>query len=156
MKFIRKHLIAIIIVLIVILIIVGVILYLNSKPKLANIGNSYKFNSEEIELPNTVSYKNEKLSSKHCLNDVCIEDATFYYNNEVGRVEYTITNNSDKTVSGYMKMVFNEQSLVIVYKDLFPKRTVKSSSQYMGMEITDKNDYKLEKLTKEEIKSIIK
>ena len=147
MKFNKKHGIILIIGLIIILIIIGLILYLNKKPRPANIGNSYKFNGEEIELPNTVNYKNEKLSSKHCLKDICIEDANFYYNEEVGRVEYTITNLSNKTVSGY---------LVITYKDLLPKKSIKSFSQYMGVKIKDKSDYKLEKLSKEEIKKIIK
>ena len=156
MKFNKKHGIILIIGLIIILIIIGLILYLNKKPRPANIGNSYKFNGEEIELPNTVNYKNEKLSSKHCLKDICIEDANFYYNEEIGRVEYTITNLSDKTVSGYLKMVFNDSYLVITYKDLLPKKSIKSFSQYMGVEIKDKSDYKLEKLSKEEIKKIIK
>ena len=73
MKFNKKHGIILIIGLIIILIIIGLILYLNKKPRPANIGNSYKFNGEEIELPNTVNYKNEKLSSKHCLKDICID-----------------------------------------------------------------------------------
>ena len=156
MKFIRKHLILLIIILIVILVVVGIILFLNRNPRRDNIGNTYKFNNEVVELPNTVSYKNDNLISKHCLKDICIENATFYYNDEMGRVEYTITNNSNKTVSGYLKMVFNDQSLIIVYKDLVPKKTINSFSQYTGIEIKDKTDYKLEKLSKEEIKSIIK
>ena len=53
-------------------------------------------------------------------------------------------------------MVFNDSYLVITYKDLLPKKSIKSFSQYMGVEIKDKSDYKLEKLSKEEIKKIIK
>ena len=53
-------------------------------------------------------------------------------------------------------MVFNDKSLVVVYKDLVPKQTINSFSQYSGIEITDKSDYKLEKLSKKEIKQIIK
>lgn len=156
MKFIRKYMIILIIVLIVILITVGIILFLNRNPRRDNVGNSYNYNNEIIELPNTISYKNEKLSEKHCLKNICISDVTFYYNEEIGRVEYTITNNSNKTVSGYLKMVFNDKSLVVVYKDLSPKQTINSFSQYSGIEINDKSDYKLEKLSKKEIKQIIK
>lgn len=156
MKFIRKYMIILIIVLIVILITVGIILFLNRNPRRDNVGNSYKYNNEVVELPNTVTYKNEKLSEKHCLKNICISDVTFYYNEEIGRVEYTITNNSNKTVSGYLKMVFNDKSLVVVYKDLSPKQTINSFSQYSGIEINDKSDYKLEKLSKKEIKQIIK
>ena len=156
MKFIKKHGIIIIIVLIIILLIIGLILYLNARPKLKNIGNNYYYSENIVELPGTVTYKNDSLSSEHCLNNICISDVTFHYNNEVGKVDYKITNNSNKIVSGYLKMVFQNQSLLIVYKDLVPKRTINSSSQYMGIEIKDKSDYKLEKLSKEEIKKIIK
>lgn len=148
--------IILIIVLIVILITVGIILFLNRNPRRDNVGNSYNYNNEIIELPNTVTYKNEQLTLKHCLKNICISDVTFYYNEEIGRVEYTITNDSNKIVSGYLKMVFNDKSLVVVYKDLVPKQTINSFSQYSGIEINDKSDYKLEKLSKKEIKQIIK
>lgn len=156
MKFIKKYRILIVSVLLVILIVVGVILFLNSKKKDTGRGNEYNFGDEVIELPGTTNYKNDKLSSKHCLNHICITDAVFYYNDKVGRVEYKITNTSKKNKSGYLKMIFNNQSLLVVYKDLSPNETIKSESQYMGIEIEDKSDYKLEKLTDEEISKIIK
>lgn len=156
MEFIKKNRILIVIVLIIILVIVGVVLFLTSNPKDTGKGNSYTFGDDVIDLPGSTTYKNDLLSSKHCLNNICISDATFYYNDEVGKVEYTITNTSKKKVSGYLKMVFNEQSLLIVYNDLKPNKTIKSESQYVGIEIKDKSDYKLEELTKEELSKIIK
>ena len=156
MKFIKKHGILIIIVLIVILVIVGVILFLNSMKKDTGKGNEYDFDDEVIELPGTTSYKNDELSAKHCLNNICIDKATFYYNDNIGRVEYTITNTSKTKKSGYLKMVFKDKSLIVVYKDLEPNKTIKSQSQYQGVEIEDKSNYKLEKLTQEEINKIIK
>lgn len=156
MKLERKHKILIIIILLIILLVVGVVLFLNSKKIPDKRGNYYNMSDEVIELPDTVTYENSSLSSKHCLKDICINDAVFYYNNEVGRVEYTITNTSNKVVSGYLKMVFKDQSLIVIYKNLGPKKTIKSSSQYMGIEIKDKSDYKLVKLNKKEIKKIIK
>lgn len=155
MEFLKNKKILIIIIAIIILIIIGLILFfLNGKKDTR--GNNYNYNNEAIQLPGTTEYKNEELSSKHCLNDICIEDATFYYNDQIGRVEYTITNTSKKTKSGYLKMVFKEQTLLIVYNDLKPNSTVKSESQYMGIEIKDKSNYELKKLTKEEISKIIK
>ena len=53
-------------------------------------------------------------------------------------------------------MVFNNKSLIIAYNDLKSMETVKSESQYMGIEIEDKSDYKLVELTEEEINKIIK
>jgi uncharacterized protein YxeA len=156
MNFIKKYKILIIIVLIIILIIVGVILFFTYGGHDSGRGNNYIIDDEVIELPGTVTYKSETLSSKHCLNDICISDAIFYYNGEIGRVEYKITNTSNKKKSGYLHMVFKDQTLLVRYKDLEPNKTVESKSQYTGIEITDKSDYKLEELTKEEINKIKK
>jgi hypothetical protein len=53
-------------------------------------------------------------------------------------------------------MVFKNKTLKVVYQDLAPKKTIRSQSQYSGIEIKDKSDYKLEKLTKEEISKLVK
>lgn len=156
MEFIKKHKILIIVIGIVLLLIIGIILFIISGSKILTRGNRYNFSDEIIELPNTVTYKNEELSKEHCLNKICISNAVFHYNDDIGRVEYSITNNSKKTTSGYMKMVFKEQSLIVVYKDLGPGETIKSESQYMGIKIEDTSDYKLVKLTKKEISKIVK
>ncbi len=156
MNFIKKNRILIIVILLIILIVVGVILFINSKPKDTGRGNDYKFKEEVIEIPGTITYKNDELSAKHCLKKICIENVVFYYNDKVGRVEYTITNTSKKKKSGYLKMVFNNNSLIVAYNDLESMETIKSESQYMGIEIEDKSDYKLVELTEEEINKIIK
>lgn len=147
-----KKKILIIIITIIILALIGIIIF-SITPKSSELGNAYTFSNEKVK---EETYKNDKLSSKHCLNSICIEDATFYYNDNMGRVEYIITNTSNKTVSGYLKMVFKNQTLKVVYQDLAPKKTIRSQSQYSGIEIDDKSDYKLEKLTKEEISKIVK
>ena len=132
-------------------------MFLNSGSKDTGRGNDYKFQEEVIEIPGTTIYKNDELSAKHCINEICIENVVFYYNDKVGRVEYTITNTSKKKKSGYLKMVFNNTtSLLITYSDLESNESIKSESQYMGIEIEDKSDYKLVELTEEEINKIIK
>lgn len=156
MKFIKKHIILIIIIAIIILLIIGTILFFTSGIKGRISGNHYSYGKEVIDLPGTTTYKNEELASKHCIKDICIENAVFYYTSEVGRVEYEITNNSNKKASGYLKMVFDNQSLIVVYKDIKPKETIKTESQYMGIEIKNKNDYELKELTKEEVNKLIK
>ena len=145
----------IIIVTIILLILIALIIFFIS-PKAPKLGNSYDVNTEKVELPNTSTYKNDKLSSKHCLNNICINNVIFYYNDNMGRIEYTITNTSNKVQSGYLKMVFGDRELTIVYKDLEPKKTINSRYQYSGIEISDKSDYKLRKLTKEEMSKFIK
>ena len=152
----KNNKILIIVIAIIILVIVGLIVLLIPKKGEDEWGNSYNFSDDVVELPDTVTYNNEKLTSRHCLNSICVEEVTFYYSNDTGRVEYTITNTSNKTKSGYLKMVFKNEFLIIAYKDLVPKRTIKSRTQYTGKEIKDKSDYKLKKLTKEEISKIKK
>ena len=159
MKFIKNNKILIIIIAIVISVIIGLILFFTSGNGKETPGNSYIFSTEKSEIPGTITYSNEKLASKHCLNDVCISDVVFYYKDDQGRVEYKITNNSSnyrKAKSGYLKMVFDDKSLLVVYNNLRSGVTVKSQAQYMGMEIKNKEDYKLEKLTKKEISKLIK
>lgn len=156
MNFIKKNKILIIIICIVILIVIGLILFFNNNSKQEPEINDYNYNNTPRELTNTTVYSNDTLSSSHCLNGICISKATFYYTDSVGRVEYTITNTSNKVKSGYLKMVFNEQSLIVSYKNLKPNESIISKSQYMGMEIKNKDDYKLEKLSDDEISQIIK
>lgn len=156
MKFIKKNKILIIIICIIVLIVIGLILFFNSNREQEPEINDYNYNNTPRELTDTTVYSNDNLSSSHCLNGICISKATFYYTDSVGRVEYTITNTSDKEKSGYLKMVFKEQSLIISYKKLKPKESITSKSQYIGMEISNKEDYKLEKLSDDEISQIIK
>ena len=149
----KKNKIIIIIITIAILILVGLIIFFITPKNNNYIGNTYNFSDDTLKED---TYKSDQLSSKHCLNNICINDVTFYYNDKMGRVEYTITNNSNEVESGYLKMVFNDQSLLVIYKNLNPNETINSRSQYEGIEIKDKSDYKLEKLTKEEISKIVK
>ena len=152
----KKVLIIVISVLVLILVIVGLVLFFTHNGKDNRRENNYDINDEIIDLPGTVTYTSDELNSKHCLKGICIENATFSYTDQIGKVEYTITNTSKKKKSGYLKMVFGNQTLLVVYKNLKPNWTVKSSSQYVGVEITDKNDYELKELTKEEISQIVK
>lgn len=151
-----KRKILIIVIIIVILLLIGLMIFLNIKPKGDEGLNSYDFKNDAVELPNTTTYENEKLSSSHCVKDICIDNVKFYYNDNEGRVEYTITNKSRDIKSGYLKMIFNDQELLVVYKDLGPKKTIKSRSQYIGFEIKDKDNYVLKKLSKEEISKLKK
>lgn len=157
MKKLKENKLTLIIILaMIILIIVGVVLFFTSNPTGKKILNNYNFKDETVELDGTNVYKNENLYSKHCLNGICINEATFYYNDKEGRVEYTITNTSNEVKSGYMRMIFGSQSLVIVYKDLAPNKTINSRSQYEGVDIKDKSDYKLLEFTEEEISKMPK
>jgi len=149
--------ILIMIIIAIAIIIVGIILISiipknkgEEKPKYTN---SYKFIKDKN--PDIKEYTNDKLNSKHCLNDICIENAKFYYKENEGKVVYTITNNSKKEKEVFLYMIFNEKKLLIHYKKLKPNEKVTSYSEYIGVDIENKDDYTLQALTEEQKNSII-
>ena len=119
-------------------------------------GNSYNFTSNVVEEKGITIYSSPQLKAAHCLNSVCIENASFYYNEKGGRVEYIIHNQSNTIYDGFIKMVFNEQSLVISIRNLAPGQSVKSSSYYLGVQIKEKDDYQLQELTEEDKSKIVR
>lgn len=147
-------------VLIVIFLIVLLILWSNYSKKeeitKESVVNNYKMANDIVELPETVSYTNDKLEEKHCLNSICISNTSFHYRNNEGTVNYNITNVGDSIKSGLLKMNFSGTSLIVVFQDLGPGESVSSSSQYVGMEILNKEDFKLEVLKKSDNNIIIK
>ena len=156
-EFIKKNIVIIIIIIAITIIFAGVLSLIISQNK-NNSSNSEKYKLKETvkEMPGTKRYTTEQLRSSHCLEKICITDATFYYVDDKGRVEYTITNNSDDVVSGYLKMVFENQSLVIAYNSVNPHQTVKTASYYQNVVFDNKSDYVLQPLDKKDLENIVK
>lgn len=151
--------IKIVIILTIIFLGIGlfeIILFSQKKEEKGSNGNNYHFSNEVKEEEGIVIYTNPQLKAAHCLNSICIEDASFYYNKDGGRVEYTIHNQSNDVYEGYLKMIFQEQSLVVAIRKLAPGQSVKSSSYYLGIEIKDKDDFVLQELTEDEKSKIVK
>ncbi len=148
-----------IIIAIIILLLIGfieIIIFSQKKDNNTSSINSYHFTGKVKEADDIVIYTNPQLKASHCLNLICVENASFYYNTNSGRVEYTIHNQSNNQYNGYLKMVFQEQSLVISIKDLAPGESIKTSSYYLGIKINNKEDYLLQELTDEEKSKIVK
>ncbi len=103
----------------------------------------------------TKTYTNDQLKASHCIDSICIIDAKFYYTEAGGRVEYTIENQGTEVASGYLKMIYGNQSLLVAYQNLNPQEKAVTSSFYVGIEIENKDDYLLEKLTEEEINKVV-
>ncbi len=118
--------------------------------------NEYNFSDKVEELPGTVVYSNPKLKSAHCLDGVCIDEATFYYIDDTGRVDYLITNNSNEKKSGYLKMKFSKGYLLIAYNNIGVGASVKTTSQYKGFDLSKESDYVLENLSEKELSEIEK
>lgn len=148
-----------IIIAIIIFLCIGVfeiIIFSRKKEDNTSKGNSYQFSDKVKNEDDITVYTNPQLAGAHCLNSICIESASFYYNENGGRVEYTIHNQSNEVYEGYLKMVFQQQSLIVAIHKLAPGQTVNSSSYYLGVEIKDKEDYQLQELTEEEKSKIVK
>ena len=155
-KIIAKNMKLVVICLSIILALCIIIsLFLISKTNKENITN-YEIVDEVVELPGTNIISNDNLSINHCLNDICVSDVTIYKAGNNGRLECSIVNNSTKTKTGYFKLVFPETYFIIYYDELNPGIPEKSIAQYTNKKLTDTSDYKLEELTKEEQKNIIK
>lgn len=157
-KFITENMKIIIIILsilILLLIIIGLI-FAAKTTKDRNDQTDYTFSNEVVELPGTKILKSDKLAEEHCLDNICVSDVIIYTVNNEGRMECNITNKSNDTKSGYLRLKFNKESLIISYQDLSPDSSSKATAQYTNKKIDNINDYSLEKLTKEEIKTLIK
>ena len=91
----------IIVVAAVLLLIVVVVaaLFLGKKDADTNNAtqNNYVIGPVE-EKEGTTIYTSEVLKAEHCLDSICVEDVTFYYTEEGGRIEYSIINKSDSDI----------------------------------------------------------
>ena len=145
-----------------IVIIIGIILAINisneRKQLLENMTdvNNYVIKEKVIEMPGTKVISNDALKSTHCLKDVCISNVTIYADGKDGRIECLVKNNSEKTISDYLKIKINDNSLVIAYDNLRPGKESKSTVRYSGMDFTNITDYSLKELTAKEKKKFIK
>lgn len=157
-KWVKAHketvYIVLIIVALLVVIILGVLLAPEKKDN-PKSNNNYHFTNEVKEIEGTVEYSTDDLKKDHCIDDICISDATFYYLGDEGRIDYVVTNNSSSKKSGSYKMVFGDEYLVVYFTDIEPGKSFKTTSQYIGKTIPNMDDYTLDYLTDEEQSKII-
>jgi hypothetical protein len=158
LKNMDKRRIILIVVIIIVLIILLILAFFGSLEKFENkeIDNDkqYNFTGNFVELPNTVTVSNSSLSTQHCLNNICISNLKIYYIDNDGRAEYTITNNSSSTASGYLKINFGSESLIAVYKNLNAGSSITTISMYNSKDLSGVTSYTLEQLTETDLESI--
>ena len=156
MKKNQKILIIVIVIVLVIVLSILSVIFEKKKPTNDKLNNNYEISNKIEDEPGTKSYTNEKIKRSHCIDNICVEDVIFYYNDNQGRIEYKVINKSSKKSSGYMKIVYSNKSFVVIYNDLEPGQSIETRSQFSDIKISDQDDYKLEKMSKEEINKIIK
>lgn len=151
----KKKLILIIIIIALILVLVGISLFgpqneKEEKKKLSYISDEY------VELPGTVTITNDALNSYHCIDFVCVSNVKIYYVDNDGRVEYTITNFSDKVASGYFKLNFGNTYILASYNKLKVNKSVNATTMFISKDLSQATDYSIERLSDEEISKIKK
>lgn len=153
-----KHKKLIIIILIILLSLIGFISYKSFHKNKSNgkKPDNYKISKDKVEIPGTIRYTNNDLQSSHCVDKICIDGVVFYYIGDTGRIDYYISNYSLKEASGYLKLKFGDKILYAIYKNLGSGKTIKSTSQFMEVNITNKENYELEKISEKEFSNIVK
>ena len=157
-KLVAAHKEIVFIVLIIVFLLIAIVLGVwlaPDKKENKKSNDKYQFTGEVKEIEGTTEYSNDDLKKDHCIDDICISEATFYYLGNEGRVDYVITNKSSSKQSGSYKMVFGDDYLVVYFTDLEPGKPVKTTSQYVGKTIPNMENYTLEYLTEEEKSKII-
>ena len=157
-KWINTHKEVIFIVLIIVFLLLAIVLGIllaPGKKENQKSNDKYHFTGEVKEIAGTTKYSNDNLKKDHCIDDICITEATFYYLGDEGRIDYVITNKSSSKKSGSYKMVFGDDYLIIYFTDLEPNKSFKTTSQYVGKTISNMDDYTLEYLSEEEKSKII-
>ena len=117
--------------------------------------NHYSVSSEKGQASYDTTYTNEKLKAVHCVDSICIENVTLYYQGTNGKMEYTIENRGSEAVSGFVQLVFGDKSLIVSYQDLKAKQKIQGSSYFTEIKIQNTEDYVLKKLTDEEKSEIV-
>lgn len=158
----KKNGVKIIIVIAAVFLLIGIIEIVvfsrkekENTPDPLTVQSHYQFSEEVEKLPGTKEYTSETLAASHCLDGICVENAKFIYTESGGRLEYTLINQTNVMATGLMKMVFDKQSLVIVYQDLAPKAKVETASYYTDKTIEKMEDYHLERLSADDKKKIV-
>lgn len=147
--------IAALIVICIATIIVSVVSYRRNNPQDNTHKNNYDISEKVIEMPGTKIITNDNMKAEHCLNDICLTNATFYSNGKVGRVECIIINKTSEVKSGYLKLLVNGKNLILSYDNLEPQSEKKAIIRYKGADLSSVEDYTLSNLSDQEVKAII-
>lgn len=149
--------------LMIIIIVLSIIFFLIIALIIFNDGDKKKNNnikkSNEIVFTDKDKYKdaeiitNENFKKNHCIDSICINNLIIYKSKDYYNIELKIKNKSKKIATGYLKVIFNDIEIPVVYNNL------KSNDETIYTIEFDKEmklgeDYKVKKLTKKEIENI--
>lgn len=108
------------------------------------------------EIPGTFIRSIDSLNKKHCKDDICISNMKIFYRKNQGRIEYEITNNSKKKVSGAFKLKFDNGNVTyIVFSKLNKGESRKGVISYSETDYSNVYDYSLKRLSDSELKKLL-
>ncbi len=125
----------------------------NVNKKESNLINDYKFSSSE-KYKDAEIITNDKLKSNHCIDNICISNLIIYQAKSYCNIEMNITNKGKFKASGYLKLVFKDQEMTVKYNNLESKATRNYTIHLNENKLNDMSDFKVRKLTKDELKNI--
>ena len=108
------------------------------------------------EKPGTLIRNLDSLRKEHCKDDICVKNVIVYYIKNQGRIEYEITNNSKKKVTGAFKIKFdNGKSSYIIFNKLKKNETRQGVISFTDLDLSNIYDYSLTRLKDDEFKKLV-
>lgn len=143
----KKNAIIVVIIILVVLLIIGLIV----KWYTSRVVEDPNFEGVTIlpgipNDPNRSTISNWKLKKEQCIDDICVKNVKITCYDDRGNITYVVTNKGKEKASGYLKLVFENYSAIIVYKDIEPGKSSDGFTGYSGYDLRKVNNYKLEKL----------
>lgn len=112
-------------------------------------------NKKELEVEKEKTNTNPKLTEKHCLNSLCTSNMKMTYQKKVGKLAFTLKNESAELVpAGFLKITSKEDNLisyVVYYDELQPNEKVDLSVICDSNNIIKIKDYELTALSEKEL-----
>ena len=108
------------------------------------------------EKPGTLIRNLDSLRKEHCKDDICVKNVIVYYIKNQGRIEYEITNNSKKKVTGAFKIKFdNDKSSYIIFNKLKKNETRQGVISFTNLDLSNIYDYSLTRVKDDELKKLV-
>ena len=162
-----KKIISLIIIIILLLLVLSLVYFLGKKDtnkgqelidgKYIKSGEYYFDTSANAYDPNILIRTSDAIKKEHCLDNICLSDVVIKYTREnEGYVQSTVTNKSKSKQSGYVKMDFGDDLILLVSYNLKPNESDTSYSIYNSLDLNNVVDYKLIKVSESEEKKYSK
>lgn len=163
-EFDRKKLIfvfSVILLLLLLLIIINIIhskddnVDTPSKIDVSKIKGIY-VSDERTHYDDSVFLSGKRLSKEKCFDDICVSDIKITCNEKSGEIEYVLKNNNKSKKAIYLKIVIGKYRGYIIKENVDSSVKINGYIGYSGYDLRKTKSYKLQPMTDDEIKAIVK